>query len=96
MGLLIINHDFCSFCLGYIMRVDYLRYILIVLRVWIVILIVFRRTVVKKIGNFCVGFLSVNLILLIVLVLTFRSVNYLMFYIRFESSLVPILVLILG
>ncbi|YP_008854807.1 NADH dehydrogenase subunit 4 (mitochondrion) [Cherax quadricarinatus] len=96
MGLLMMNHDFCSFCLGYMMSVDYLSYILIVLSVWIVMLMVFSSTVVKKMGNFCVGFLSVNLILLMVLILTFSSVNYLMFYISFESSLVPMLVLILG
>lgn len=38
----------------------------------------------------------VNLGLLIFLVVTFSSVNYLLFYIRFEASLIPTLILILG
>nr|YP_009116481.1 NADH dehydrogenase subunit 4 [Cherax bicarinatus]AJD80509.1 NADH dehydrogenase subunit 4 [Cherax bicarinatus] len=96
MSLLMMNHDFYFFCGGYMMGADYLSYILIVLSIWIVMLMVFGSVAVKKTGNFYSGFLSVNLILLLILILTFSSVNYLMFYISFESSLVPMLVLILG
>nr|YP_008854819.1 NADH dehydrogenase subunit 4 [Cherax monticola]AHA59401.1 NADH dehydrogenase subunit 4 [Cherax monticola] len=95
-SLLMMNHDFYFFCMGYMMGADYLSYILIVLSVWIVMLMVYGSAGVKKNGNFHAGFLLVNLILLLVLILTFSSVNYLMFYISFESSLVPMLVLILG
>nr|YP_009002551.1 NADH dehydrogenase subunit 4 [Cherax dispar]CDL72641.1 NADH dehydrogenase subunit 4 [Cherax dispar] len=96
MTLLMTGHDFYFFCLGYMMGVDYLSYILIGLSVWIVMLMVYSSSGVKKAGNFPTGFLLVNLVLLVVLVLTFSSVNYLMFYISFESSLIPMLVLILG
>lgn len=34
--------------------------------------------------------------MLFFLVLTFRSINYLLFYIAFEGSLIPTLILILG
>nr|YP_009261671.1 NADH dehydrogenase subunit 4 [Cherax sp. HMG-2016]ANJ01466.1 NADH dehydrogenase subunit 4 [Cherax sp. HMG-2016] len=95
-SLLMMNHDFYFFCSGNMMGADYLSYILIVLSVWIVMLMVYGSAAVKKNGNFYSGFLLVNLILLLVLILTFSSVNYLMFYISFESSLVPMLVLILG
>nr|CDL72667.1 NADH dehydrogenase subunit 4 [Cherax sp. HG-2014a] len=95
-SLMMMNHDFYFFCSGYMMSVDYLSYILIVLSVWIVMLMVYGSSTVKKMNNFYSGFLLVNLILLLVLILTFSSVNYLMFYISFESSLIPMLVLILG
>nr|AJD80535.1 NADH dehydrogenase subunit 4 [Cherax sp. YPL-2015] len=95
-SLLMMNHDFHFFSGGYMMGADYLSYILIVLSIWIVMLMVYGSIMVKKHENFYSGFLLVNLILLLVLILTFSSVNYLMFYISFESSLVPMLVLILG
>nr|CDL72628.1 NADH dehydrogenase subunit 4 [Cherax destructor] len=94
--LLMVSHDFYFFCLGHMMGVDYLSYVLIALSVWIVMLMVYSSSGVKKTSNFSSGFLLVNLGLLVVLVLTFSSVNYLMFYISFESSLIPMLVLILG
>lgn len=46
--------------------------------------------------NFPGLFLLVNIVLLFFLVLTFSSTDYLLFYIRFERSLIPTLVLILG
>nr|YP_009002564.1 NADH dehydrogenase subunit 4 [Cherax cairnsensis]CDL72654.1 NADH dehydrogenase subunit 4 [Cherax cairnsensis] len=95
-ALMMMNHDFYFFCLGYMMGADYLSYILIVLSIWIVMLMIYSSTGIKKAENFFSGFLLVNLGLLVVLVLTFSSMNYLMFYISFESSLVPMLVLILG
>nr|YP_009116494.1 NADH dehydrogenase subunit 4 [Cherax boesemani]AJD80522.1 NADH dehydrogenase subunit 4 [Cherax boesemani] len=95
-SLLMMNHDFYFFCSGCMMGADYLSYILIVLSVWIVMLMVYGSASVKKAASFYKGFLLVNLILLLVLILTFSSVNYLMFYISFESSLIPMLVLILG
>nr|QXU57674.1 NADH dehydrogenase subunit 4 [Cherax setosus] len=94
--LFMISHDFYFFSLGYMMGADYLSYILIVLSVWIVMLMVYSSGGVKKTSNFSSGFLLVNLGLLVILILTFSSVNYLMFYISFESSLIPMLVLILG
>nr|YP_022773.1 NADH dehydrogenase subunit 4 [Cherax destructor]AAR37043.1 NADH dehydrogenase subunit 4 [Cherax destructor] len=94
--LLMVSHDFYFFCLGHMTGVDYLSYALIALSVWIVMLMVYSSSSVKKTSNFSSGFLLVNLGLLVVLVLTFSSVNYLMFYISFESSLIPMLVLILG
>nr|YP_009002577.1 NADH dehydrogenase subunit 4 [Cherax preissii]CDL72680.1 NADH dehydrogenase subunit 4 [Cherax preissii] len=91
-----LNHDFYFFNLGYMLGADYLSWILIMLSVWVVMLMIYSSLGVKKTENFSSGFLLVNLALLLVLLLTFSSVNYLMFYISFESSLVPMLVLILG
>nr|YP_009123022.1 NADH dehydrogenase subunit 4 [Cherax tenuimanus]AJK90906.1 NADH dehydrogenase subunit 4 [Cherax tenuimanus] len=94
--LISLNHDFYFFNLGYMLGADYLSWILIMLSVWVVMLMLYGSLKVKKTSNFFAGFLLVNLVLLLVLFLTFSSVNYLMFYISFESSLVPMLVLILG
>lgn len=41
-------------------------------------------------------FILVNLVLLFRLLVTFSSLNYLLFYIIFEISLIPTLILILG
>lgn len=90
------NHDFFVFNLGWGIRTDYLRFILILLRVWIMALIVISRVKVKFSLNFPMLFLITNLMLLFFLVLTFRSIDYLLFYITFEASLIPTLILILG
>ena len=90
------NHDFFTFNLSHNLGTDYLSFILILLRVWIIALIVISRTNIKFSSNFPPLFLLTNLILLIFLMLTFSSLDYLLFYISFEASLIPTLILILG
>ena len=46
--------------------------------------------------NFPRGFLLVCSLLMLSLVLTFSSLDYLAFYVFFESSLIPTMILILG
>nr|YP_009020478.1 NADH dehydrogenase subunit 4 [Euastacus yarraensis]CDN85580.1 NADH dehydrogenase subunit 4 [Euastacus yarraensis] len=91
-----LNHDFFFFNLSYGMGVDFLGNILIMLSVWIIMLMVYASQGIKKTNNFYSMFLFVSLILLMVLLLTFCSTDYLMFYVSFESSLIPMLILILG
>nr|YP_009123704.1 NADH dehydrogenase subunit 4 [Euastacus armatus]AJN90578.1 NADH dehydrogenase subunit 4 [Euastacus armatus] len=91
-----LNHDFFFFNLSYSMGVDFLGSILIMLSVWIIMLMVYASQGIKKTNNFYSMFLFVSLILLTVLLLTFCSTDYLMFYVSFESSLIPMLILILG
>ena len=93
---LIGGHDFFVRNLGWGLEIDYLRYVLILLRVWIIVLIVISRTKVYFSFNFPGLFLIVNLVLLFFLILTFRCTDYLLFYITFEASLIPTLILILG
>ena len=69
---------------------------LILLSFWITTLVVCSRQKVLKDRNYPSLFLIVNLILLIFLVFTFSATDYLLFYISFESSLIPTLILILG
>nr|YP_008815699.1 NADH dehydrogenase subunit 4 [Engaeus lengana]AGZ13068.1 NADH dehydrogenase subunit 4 [Engaeus lengana] len=96
LALLSLNHDFYFFFVGYGLGVDYLGFILIILSVWILSLMVFASQTVKKANNYSKEFLGVNLILLFILLMSFCSADYLMFYVSFESSLVPMFILILG
>lgn len=54
------------------------------------------RVNINKIKKFEKSFIFVNLVLLLCLVVTFSATEYIMFYISFESSLIPTLILILG
>nr|ASS30606.1 NADH dehydrogenase subunit 4 [Coenobita brevimanus]QUL61631.1 NADH dehydrogenase subunit 4 [Coenobita brevimanus] len=90
------NHDFFMYNLGFSLGTDYLSYILILLSIWIMALIIMSSVKITFTSNFPSLFLLVNLTLLIFLVLTFSSMNYLLFYITFEASLIPTLILILG
>jgi len=89
-------HEFGVFMRGWCLGVDSLRYILIALRFWITTLVVLASQKILKDNNFPGLFLVVNIILLFFLLLTFSSTDYLLFYIRFERSLIPTLILILG
>nr|ANN13221.1 NADH dehydrogenase subunit 4 [Astacus astacus]ANN13234.1 NADH dehydrogenase subunit 4 [Astacus astacus] len=90
------NHDFCMFNLGNQLGSDYLSIILILLSVWITVLVVYSSQMVNKTKKFCSLFLLMNLLLLGALIMTFSSTDFLMFYLSFESSLIPTLILILG
>lgn len=71
-------------------------YVLILLRFWIIGLVCCARQKVFDYRNFSRFFLLVCVFLVLSLVLTFSSVDYLTFYIFFESSLIPTMILILG
>nr|AFI72598.1 NADH dehydrogenase subunit 4 [Panulirus versicolor] len=90
------GHDFFFCELGYMMGMDYLSFALILLSIWVVALMVCSSQKIKKTEYFSGGFLLVNLSLLVCLLLTFSVMNYLFFYMSFESSLIPTLILILG
>lgn len=81
-----------SYFIGY----DVLSYGLILLSFWICSLIVLASNNIYKIDNFINLFLFNLLCLLFFLILTFRSINFFIFYLFFESSLIPTLFLILG
>lgn len=82
--------------LGFGFGIDYIRYIIIYLSSWIMFLIIISRRQVKFKKKFPIIFIIVNLFLLLSLYLTFSTLNYLLFYISFEMSLIPTLILILG
>nr|AII02414.1 NADH dehydrogenase subunit 4 [Eudonia angustea] len=92
---LTVNISFYS-NLSYMYSCDMLSYSLILLSIWICILMIMASENLLKI-NFYYNFFMANLIfLLIMLYLTFSVMNLFMFYMYFEGSLIPTLMLIIG
>nr|WCB98562.1 NADH dehydrogenase subunit 4 [Bactrocera carambolae] len=91
-----------NYCTNYFVNISYflgfdvISYGLILLSFWICTLMISASESVYKYNNYKNLFLFNVLILLIFLVLTFSSINLFMFYLFFESSLIPTLFLILG
>lgn len=82
--------------LSYIIGLDILSFGLIMLRIWICCLIIIARENLYK-NNLYISYFLINLIfLLIILYLTFRIINFFIFYLFFEGSLIPTLLLIIG
>nr|YP_008379288.1 NADH dehydrogenase subunit 4 [Nautilocaris saintlaurentae]AGS12708.1 NADH dehydrogenase subunit 4 [Nautilocaris saintlaurentae] len=94
-GLFCVNSFFMS-SVGLSLGMDSVSYILILLSFWITALVVGGSQKVEDSGNYSSLFLTMNILLLLSLVLTFSCLDYLMFYVCFESSLIPTLILILG
>ena len=82
--------------LGFGLGLDSISYLLICLRFWISRLVISGRQRVKDKRNYANIFISINVILLVRLILRFATLDYLVFYICFERSLIPTLFLILG
>lgn len=78
------------------MGLDLMSYILVLLRFWICSLIILAREKIYIKNNWFRFFQFIVLILIISLYLTFRSLNVFIFYIFFEVSLIPTLILIMG
>nr|QUL60379.1 NADH dehydrogenase subunit 4 [Mictyris thailandensis] len=89
-------HNMHMYNLGFSLGVDYVSYILIYLSAWIMFLIIISSEKVKSTKKFFSLFVLVNLFLLLSLFISFSSLNYLLFYISFEMSLIPTIILILG
>nr|YP_010267102.1 NADH dehydrogenase subunit 4 [Arcte coerula]UIF93628.1 NADH dehydrogenase subunit 4 [Arcte coerula]UNP54907.1 NADH dehydrogenase subunit 4 [Arcte coerula] len=84
------------FNMSYMYSCDVMSYGLILLSIWISILMIMASENLYKV-NFYVGFFLFNVIfLLIMLYLTFSVMNMFMFYLFFEGSLIPTLMLIIG
>ena len=75
---------------------DSIRIPLITLTLWICALIIFARANVLLSNNSTNQFTIHIIFLALILAITFRASNILIFYISFESSLIPTLLLIIG
>nr|YP_010692478.1 NADH dehydrogenase subunit 4 [Pareronia hippia]WBV74631.1 NADH dehydrogenase subunit 4 [Pareronia hippia] len=84
------------FNLSYMMGCDMISFGLIMLSVWICSLMIMSSENLLKSNYYLNLFLLTILFLLIMLYLTFSSMNIFMFYLFFEGSLIPTLILILG
>nr|YP_010987567.1 NADH dehydrogenase subunit 4 [Anotylus hirtulus]WON65973.1 NADH dehydrogenase subunit 4 [Anotylus hirtulus] len=84
-------YSLISFFLG----VDLVSLLLVLLSIWICSLMILASLKIKNSYNKNLFLLLIN-ILLLVLILTFSCMNLFMFYLFFEMSLIPTLLLILG
>nr|YP_002971066.1 NADH dehydrogenase subunit 4 [Ilyocoris cimicoides]ACJ69516.1 NADH dehydrogenase subunit 4 [Ilyocoris cimicoides] len=82
--------------LSYSFGGDSLSLCLILLSIWISLLMIMASYLIKKNSPFKVEFLLVTVFLLLMLILSFSTTNLLLFYLFFESSLIPTLFLIFG
>lgn len=79
-----------------IIGADSLSISLLILRSWVSLLIVLRRSIIYYKNNSVNLFLFLVSLLLIRLLLSFLSLNLIIFYFFFEFSLIPTLLLIMG
>nr|UOU85339.1 NADH dehydrogenase subunit 4 [Pollenia vagabunda] len=82
--------------ISYLWGCDLISYGMILLSLWIISLMLMASESIIKYNNYINLFMLNIILLLILLVLTFSSMSLFMFYLFFESSLIPTLFLILG
>nr|YP_009176417.1 NADH dehydrogenase subunit 4 [Cryptolestes ferrugineus]ALI86995.1 NADH dehydrogenase subunit 4 [Cryptolestes ferrugineus] len=88
------NNQFIN--ISYLFGLDLLSYCLVLLSFWVCALMVLASEKIYLKNSFYKLFMLVMIILLISLVLTFSSLNLFIFYLFFEISLIPTLMLIIG
>nr|YP_008757789.1 NADH dehydrogenase subunit 4 [Catopsilia pomona]AFP58833.1 NADH dehydrogenase subunit 4 [Catopsilia pomona] len=94
MNLSINNINFTN--LTYMMGMDIISFGLILLSIWICSLMIMASESLFKMNYYWNLFLLNVILLLIMLYLTFSMMNIFMFYLFFEGSLIPTLILIMG
>nr|WES13268.1 NADH dehydrogenase subunit 4 [Fenusa (Kaliofenusa) sp. 3 GYN-2022b] len=82
--------------MSYYLGCDLLSFGLIILSFWICSLMFMSSEIIFSQNNYSKLFILIILILMIFLFLTFAVKNMLLFYLFFESSLIPVLFLIMG
>nr|QOV03263.1 NADH dehydrogenase subunit 4 [Orfelia nemoralis] len=96
--LFIFFNNYSNFWMNitYYLGMDMISYGLILLSVWVCALMLTASEMIYYKNNYVMLFMMMILLLLMILFLTFSSMNVFMFYLFFESSLIPTLFLILG
>nr|ARH54216.1 NADH dehydrogenase subunit 4 [Crepidodera pluta] len=94
---LFINFSSMYWCsISYFLGCDLLSFSLILLSFWICSLMILASGKLYKNKDYNMFFIFVMIMLLLSLFLTFSSMNFFIFYLFFEISLIPILILIVG
>nr|AQM39857.1 NADH dehydrogenase subunit 4 [Tegra novaehollandiae viridinotata] len=91
---MVVLFDFCK--ISYFLGVDTMGLGLILLSTWICGLMIMASSSVYNGGFYSSLFLGLIIFLLVMLMCTFSSLGYFSFYLFFEGSLIPTLLLILG
>nr|APX39456.1 NADH dehydrogenase subunit 4 [Cassida denticollis] len=96
--IFVINCGFFNFftMLSFSLGLDGLSYYMIILSVWISSLMILASSKIYFTGNYYSTFCFMVLLLLFCLLMTFSSLNMFMFYIFFEVSLIPLMLIIIG
>nr|AWV83453.1 NADH dehydrogenase subunit 4 [Kikihia muta] len=93
MFLIFMNKNL--YMLGYNFYIDEMSYGLIILSIWISFLMIVSSPMYKHNSNM-LFFLFLVLWLMIFLIISFSTSSIMVFYICFESSLIPIMIIIMG
>nr|YP_009995319.1 NADH dehydrogenase subunit 4 [Ochthebius atriceps]QNP09722.1 NADH dehydrogenase subunit 4 [Ochthebius atriceps] len=96
MFMLMFSFNYLFMNISYFLGCDLLSYIMIMLTFWICSLMIMASFKIYKFNYYYELFLFLLLMLTISLYLTFSSLNLFIFYVFFEMSLVPTLILIIG
>nr|AVN67492.1 NADH dehydrogenase subunit 4 [Panchlora nivea] len=87
---------FCWSEVGYMFGCDIISFGLVMLSIWICVLMIMASESVYHYNYYSGFFVFMIILLMLMLVCTFSSLNLFIFYLFFESSLIPTLFLILG
>nr|YP_010728562.1 NADH dehydrogenase subunit 4 [Helota yehi]WEA76648.1 NADH dehydrogenase subunit 4 [Helota yehi] len=91
-----ISFNYLMINISYFFGCDLLSFTLVLLSLWICSLMLLASEKLFKYNNYYVLFLMVMMFLLLSLFLAFSSMNLFIFYLFFEISLIPTLMLIIG
>jgi len=98
ISVFVIMNYFGNYFIGvsYFLGCDIISYGLVLLSIWICTLILLASESVEKYNNHKNLFIFNVLVLLLLLVLRFSTINLFLFYLFFEGSLIPTIFLVLG
>nr|AZL93330.1 NADH dehydrogenase subunit 4 [Megalodontes quinquecinctus] len=82
--------------LGYNMGLDLLSFWMVILSIWVSFMMLLSSYSIEWNNYFKKWFILIIIFMLLLLLLTFSSMNLFMMYIYFESTLIPMFLLILG
>nr|UPL66058.1 NADH dehydrogenase subunit 4 [Cyrtorhinus sp.] len=93
-GMFNLNMFYCFLSYGF--GFDILSFSLIILSIWIIIMMLISSSFFYKNKIYVFEFLLLNIFLLLFLVLSFSTENLFKFYLFFECSLIPTMIMIFG
>nr|WMQ52317.1 NADH dehydrogenase subunit 4 [Ceutorhynchus cf. asper XHL-2023] len=91
-----LNCSIFTFFVSYFFGVDLLSFTLIMLSFWICMLMIMASEDLFKMNYYWEMFMLIMIILMLSLFLTFSSLNFFIFYLFFEISIIPTLFLVIG
>nr|YP_009185939.1 NADH dehydrogenase subunit 4 [Rugilus geniculatus]ALO70856.1 NADH deshydrogenase subunit 4 [Rugilus geniculatus] len=96
MFMMNFSFNYLVYNISYFLGCDLLSYMMILLSMWICSLMIMASSKIYMNNNYYSMFLFVMLMMIISLFITFSSMNLFIFYLFFEMSLIPTLILIIG